>query len=68
LPLRGENPPVELTGLSTNQPTLGPNIQEGLQQLARNRRVVLDAAGAIVMAHPFSAVPLGFSVMSVDTL
>jgi len=43
-------------------------VQEGLQQLARNRHVVLDAAGAIVMAHPFSAVPLGFSAMSVNTL
>jgi hypothetical protein len=43
-------------------------VQEGLQQLARDRHVVLDAAGAIAMAHPFSAVPLGFSVMSADTL
>ena len=31
-------------------------VQEGLQQLARNRHVVLDAADAIVMAHPFFAV------------
>ena len=40
----------------------------GLQQLARDRHLVLDDGGAIVMAHPFSAVPLGFSVMSEHTL
>ena len=40
----------------------------GLQQLARDRHLVLDDSGAIVMAHPFSAVPLGFSVMSEHTL
>ncbi|WP_207939267.1 organomercurial lyase [Actinomadura darangshiensis] len=29
---------------------------------------MLDEHGAIVMAHPFSAVPLGFSVMGATTL
>ena len=43
-------------------------VAGGLQQLARDRHLVLDDSGAIVMAHPFSAVPLGFSVMSEHTL
>ncbi len=34
-------------------------VAAGLQQLARDRHLVLDGSGAIVMAHPFSAVPLG---------
>lgn len=38
-------------------------VREGLEELARRRHLVLDETGAIVMAHPFSAVPLGFSVM-----
>jgi len=40
----------------------------GLRELAAQRHVVLDDDGRIVMAHPFSAVPLGFSVMGRDTL
>ena len=43
-------------------------VAGGLQQLARDRHLVLGDSGAIVMAHPFSAVPLGFSVMSEHTL
>jgi hypothetical protein len=37
-------------------------------RLAAARHVVLDATGRIVMAHPFSAVPLGFAVMGARTL
>ncbi|MCB9424844.1 MAG: hypothetical protein H6527_07175 [Actinobacteria bacterium] len=40
----------------------------GLRELAAARHLVLDADGRIVMAHPFSAVPLGFSVMGSSTL
>jgi hypothetical protein len=43
-------------------------VTGGLAELARARHLVLDEAGEIVMAHPFSAVPLGFSVMGVRTL
>lgn len=39
-----------------------------LTELARGRHLVLDASGAIVMAHPFAAVPLGFAVMGRQTL
>jgi hypothetical protein len=43
-------------------------IRDGLRRLADERHVVLGSSGEIVMAHPFSAVPLGFSVMGADTL
>ena len=39
-----------------------------LRRLAEGRLVVLGANGQIVMAHPFSSVPLGFSVMGSRTL
>jgi hypothetical protein len=41
----------------------GPDVAEVLEELARARHVVLDDDGAIVLAHPFSSVPMGFSVM-----
>lgn len=52
------------TGLSAAQ------VRRELERLHANRDVVLDAAGGhdIVMAHPFSSVPLGFSVMGARTL
>ncbi len=40
----------------------------GLRSLAGGRHLVLDAHDRIVMAHPFAAIPLGFSVMGADTL
>lgn len=39
-----------------------------LERLAAARHVVLDGDGDIVMAHPFAAIPLGFSVMGPATL
>jgi hypothetical protein len=42
-------------------------VAEGLAALARDRQLVLDG-DRIVMAHPFSAVPLGFAVMGRRTL
>jgi Alkylmercury lyase len=50
---------------------LGADVQEvaaGLDELARGRHLALGDQGQIVMAHPFSAVPLGFSVMGARTL
>lgn len=41
---------------------------EALHELHEQRHVVLDREGRIVMAHPFAAVPLGFSVMGRETL
>ncbi|GAB2621190.1 organomercurial lyase [Nocardioides ginkgobilobae] len=39
-----------------------------LQALAEQRHLALDADGEVAMAHPFTAVPLGFSVMGDDAL
>lgn len=41
---------------------------DALRALHDARHLVLDEHGAIVMAHPFAAVPLGFSVMGPTTL
>jgi len=43
-------------------------IERGLRELHADRHLVLDADGEIVMAHPFSAIPLGFSVMGRRTM
>ena len=43
-------------------------VAAGLAELARGRHLALGDHGQIVMAHPFSAVPLGFSVMGARTL
>lgn len=45
-----------------------PTIQAGLSQLADKHHIVLDQEGRIIMAHPFSSIPLGFSVMGQSTL
>ena len=45
-----------------------PAVSRGLEELASARHLVLDGQGRIVMAHPFSSVPLGFSVMGRRTL
>jgi hypothetical protein len=43
-------------------------VREALRRLHEARHLVLGSDGAIVMAHPFSSVPLGFSVMGARTL
>ncbi|KAB7744865.1 hypothetical protein GA707_07530 [Nostocoides sp. F2B08] len=43
-------------------------VRAGLRELSGQRHLALGAGGEIVMAHPFTAVPLGFSVMGHDTL
>jgi hypothetical protein len=43
-------------------------VTEGLATLAAERHLALGADGEITMAHPFTTVPLGFSVMGNDTL
>jgi hypothetical protein len=44
------------------------DIECGLRDLHAARHLVLSEDGEIAMAHPFSAVPLGFSVMGRQTL
>ena len=43
-------------------------VLDGLRTLSGQRHLVVDRDGRIVMAHPFSSVPLGFSVMGAHTL
>jgi hypothetical protein len=43
-------------------------VSAALEWLVANRHVVVDESGDIVMAHPFSSVNLGFSVMGSKTL
>jgi hypothetical protein len=44
-------------------------VRQALELLHQTRALVIDTAtGDIVMAHPFSSVPLGFSVMGARTL
>ena len=43
-------------------------IRAGLRELAQRKLLVLGADDQILMAHPFSSVPLGFSVMGKNTL
>ena len=49
-------------------PERGSLDERALRELHAQRHVVLGADDQIVMAHPFSAVPLGFSVMGRETL
>lgn len=49
-------------------PEPGALDEQALRELHEQRHVVLGADGEIVMAHPFAAVPLGFSVMGRETL
>jgi endogenous inhibitor of DNA gyrase (YacG/DUF329 family) len=58
----------ELSALARDLGSSETDVSTGLQHLARSRHLALDSAGAIVMAHPFSAVPLGFSLMAETTL
>src|SRR5918999_727921 len=44
-------------------------VRRGLRRLHDRRHIVLAGNGSdIVMAHPFSSVPLGFAVMGAATL
>lgn len=43
-------------------------VAAGLQELAQAQHLALGDEGQIVIAHPFSAGPLGFSVMGDRTL
>lgn len=43
-------------------------IRAGLRELSIRKLVVLDQDEEILMAHPFSALPMGFAVMGEQTL
>ena len=63
---RGQIP--RIAALARDLAVSPEQVSAGLATLAAQRHLALDADGEITMAHPFSAVPLGFSVMSQDTL
>ncbi|HJQ42120.1 MAG TPA: organomercurial lyase [Jatrophihabitantaceae bacterium] len=44
------------------------DVRQAMGALHEHRDLVLDAGGELVMAHPFTSVPLGFSVMGQDVL
>jgi Alkylmercury lyase len=58
----------DAAGLADRLAAAPAAVEVGLRELAAQRHVVLDGAGRIVMAHPFAAIPLGFSVMGRRTL
>lgn len=62
----GKAPSVAALGERFGVPVTA--VGSALDDLADARHVVLGADGEIVMAHPFSQVPMGFSVMGADTL
>ena len=54
---------------ATGRPPAGESLdRRALNELHEQRHVVLGRDGEIVMAHPFSSVPIGFSVMGEGTL
>ena len=63
---RGHIPRVATLGEDLSVAT--GEVTEGLATLAAQRNLALGTDGEITMAHPFTAVPLGFSVMGDDTL
>ena len=63
---QGEVPRV--TGLATELSTTQEEVGTGLATLSAGRHVALGPDGEITMAHPFTTVPLGFSVMGRDAL
>lgn len=60
--------PPELTDITTHLNISIEEAQTALVELAENRHLVLNEKSEILMAHPFSAVQLGFSVMGEKTL
>jgi hypothetical protein len=63
---RGEIP--RIAALADALSVTAQEVSAGLATLADQRNLALDANGEITMAHPFAAVPLGFSVMGRDAL
>ena len=55
---------LRLDELALEFDTSTDDVRNGLRELAEARHVVLDELDLNVMAYPFSAQPMGFSVMS----
>jgi hypothetical protein len=63
---RGRVP--RIADLATELLATREQVRSGLLTLGAARHLALGSDGEITMAHPFTAVPLGFSVMGRDTL
>jgi Alkylmercury lyase len=63
---RGRVP--RIADLATELLATREQVRSGLLTLRAARHLALGSDGEITMAHPFTAVPLGFSVMGRDTL
>ena len=61
-------PGPRIVDLATELGATREQVRSGLLTLAAARHLALGSDGEITMAHPFTAVPLGFSVMGRDTL
>ena len=59
---------LDVNGLAIALGSEAATIRKHLLRLACERLLVLDEQERIVMAHPFAAVPMGFSVMGSSTL
>ncbi|MEP7204165.1 MAG: organomercurial lyase [Ilumatobacteraceae bacterium] len=62
----GRAPSVD--DMATSLGCADSEVTHGIQELAEQRHVALDADGKIVMAHPFASINLGFEVMGQNTL
>jgi hypothetical protein len=58
-------PPAELAAALDASPS---QVGRTMQELEQARHIVLDEQGRVVLAHPFSSVPMGFAVMGASTL
>ena len=63
---RGRTPSV--AALASDLSVTPDEVRAELENLDEQRHLALGADGEVAMAHPFTAVPLGFSVMGRDTL
>jgi Alkylmercury lyase len=60
--------PPRVAGLAAAAGVPVAEVRSGLDELAQQRHLALGPDGEIAMAHPFTSVPLGFSVMGRSTL
>ena len=57
-----------ISGLAGEVSADEEDVRQALRRLAEQRHLVLGADDRILMAHPFTAVPMGFAVMGARTL
>ncbi|MDT7538276.1 MAG: hypothetical protein QOI82_1861 [Actinomycetota bacterium] len=60
--------PPSLAEMAAQQGIGDGEVRPALRELAAGRHVVLGGDDAILMAHPFSSLPMGFSAMGRSTL